>query len=146
MVVPEQLVGAWCLSTWEIVTDGRPARPFGPDAIGLLTYSADGMMQATIAAPDRVPYSGPSARSSPDAEVASAARSFFSYGGTWHLDGEEVVHDVTIALDPGFVGTEQRRRVALDGDLLVLSADEPVGEGTRHHRLSWRRNVDHGPA
>jgi hypothetical protein len=71
--------------------------------------------------------------------VARAARSFFAYAGTWHLDDEVVVHDVTHALDPGFVGTQQRRRVDLDGDLLVLSADEPIGDALRHHRLTWRR-------
>lgn len=140
MVAAEHLVGAWHLVSWEVVTDGRSTEPFGPGATGVITYTADGMMQATIAAADREPYSGPSARRSPDAEVARAARSYFSYAGPWHLDGEVVVHDVTHALDPGFVGTQQRRDVHLDGDRLVLSAVEPIGEVSRLHRLIWRRD------
>ena len=141
MVAAEQLVGAWHLVTWEVVTDGQTNEPFGPDAKGVITYTADGMMQATIASAEREPYSGPSARRSPDAEVARAARTYFSYAGPWHLDGEVVVHDVTHALDPGFVGTQQRRNVDLVGDRLVLSAVEPVGDVSRLHRLTWRRNV-----
>jgi hypothetical protein len=141
MLVAEHLVGAWHLVSWEVVTDGRRDEPFGPNATGVITYTADGMMQATIAAADRQPYSGPSARRSPDAEVARAARCYFSYAGPWHLDGEVVVHDVTHALDPGFVGTAQRRTVELDGDRLVLSAVEPTGDASRLHRLTWRRNV-----
>jgi hypothetical protein len=141
VVTPDQLVGAWRLESWVIVTGDRRDEPFGADATGLLTYTADGAMQATICAAGRIPYSGTSARRSSDAEVARAARSFFSYAGTWHLDDEEVVHDVTLALDPGFVGSQQRRHVALDADRLVLSADEPVGGQCRHHRLTWRRRV-----
>ncbi len=141
MVAAEHLVGAWHLVAWEVLTDGQHDEPFGSGATGVITYTADGMMQATIAAADREPYTGPSARRSPDAEVADAARTYFSYAGPWHLDGEVVVHDVTHALDPGFVGSEQRRHVDLDGDLLVLSATEPIGETSRRHRLTWRRNV-----
>ncbi len=140
MVTAEHLVGAWHLVSWEVVTDGQTNEPFGPDATGVITYTADGMMQATIAAADRQPYSGPSARRSPDDEVAHATRTFFSYAGPWHLDGEVVVHEVTHALDPGFVGTQQRRNVDLDGERLVLSAVEPIGELSRVHRLTWRRH------
>lgn len=138
---PDDLVGAWQLASWEVSTGGRVVHPFGPDATGVLTYTSDGIMQATIAGAGRQPYSGPTARRSPDVEVARAARSFFAYAGTWHLDDEVVVHDVTHGLDPGFVGTQQRRRVDLDGDLLVLSADEPIGDALRHHRLTWRRTA-----
>lgn len=145
MVLPEQLVGTWHLVTWEVVTDGHSRHPFGADASGLLTYSADGVMQATIAADGREPYSGPSARRSPDAEVARAARSYFSYAATWHLDGEVVVHEVIHALDPGFVGSQQRRHADLDGDRLTLSATEPWGESTRRHRLAWRRTAPDRP-
>ena len=142
MVAADELVGAWHLVSWEVVTDGRAVHPFGDDADGVLTYTADGTMQATVAAAGRQPYSAPTARRSPDGEVAAAARAYFSYAGTWHLDGAVVVHDVTLALDPGFVGTRQRRHADLDGDRLTLSADEPVGDTRRHHRLTWRRAAD----
>jgi hypothetical protein len=141
---PDALLGSWRLRRWEVTTDGVPSLPFGADAEGLLSYTPDGWMQATIAAGGRAPLSGPSARVSPDDEVATAARSYFSYAGRWHLavddDPPVVVHEVVVALDPGFVGTTQRRVVDLVGDQLTLSADEPVGERTRHHLLVWHRD------
>jgi hypothetical protein len=141
---PDALLGSWRLLRWEVTTDGVPSLPFGADAEGLLSYTPDGWMQATIAARGRDPLSGPSARVSPDGEVATAARSYFSYAGRWHLEVDDdqpvVVHEVVVALDPGFVGTTQRRVVDLVGGQLTLSADEPVRERTRHHLLVWHRD------
>jgi hypothetical protein len=141
---PDVLCGGWRLLRWEVTTDGVPSLPFGADAEGLLTYTADGWMQATIAADGRPRLSGPSARVSPDGEVAAAARSYFSYAGRWHLEEQDgrpvVVHEVVLALDPGFVGTTQQRVVDLVGGQLTLSAAEPVGDRTRHHLLVWQRD------
>ncbi len=144
-VAPESLVGAWHLVAWEVHAAGERRLPFGQEPVGILSYTADGALQATVTAEGRAPFSATSARRSPDAEVAAAARTYFSYAGRWHLDGLEVVHEVTLALDPGLVGTRQRRRVDLEGDRLVLSADETVDGQARHHRLTWRRNVPRGP-
>jgi hypothetical protein len=147
---PDALCGGWRLLRWEVTTDGVPSLPFGPDAEGLLTYSADGWMQAAIAAAGRTPLSAATARVSADHEVAAAARSYFSYAGRWHLEEDAgrpvVVHEVVLALDPGFVGTTQRRVVDLVGGQLTLSADEPVGERTRHHLLAWHRDDGRRPA
>ena len=71
--------------------------------------------------------------------------------GTWALvrweiaygDGRlQVVHRVTHALNPNFVGTEQVRNVDFDADgTLTLSASDlmPGSAVERHHRLRWRR-------
>lgn len=144
MLAPAALLGSWRLLRWEVTTGGVPSLPFGADAEGLLSYTPDGWMQAAIAAGGRAPLPGPSARVSPDGEVAAAARSYFSYAGRWHLEEDDgqpvVVHEVVVALDPGSVGTTQRRVVDLVGDQLTLTADEPVGERTRHHLLVWHRD------
>ena len=53
-----------------------------------------------------------------------------------------MVHHVSHALNPNFVGSDQIRNMdfAADGTL-TLSASDPVPGSTtlRHHRLIWRR-------
>lgn len=133
------LEGTWHLQGWEIETDGRVTRPFGPDATGLLHYTADGGMAACIARAGRAPFSTGNPRTAPETERLAALESFFHYAGTWRIEerdgGPVVIHTVSHSLNPGFVGTEQVRKVDLSGDRLTLSAQE----GPRHHRLHWRR-------
>jgi len=133
------LEGTWHLLAWEIETDGQITHPFGADATGLLHYTADGGMAACIARADRPRWSTGNPRKAPDAERLAAFESYFHYAGIWRIerrDGQRVViHQVSHSLNPDFVGSEQVRRVDLDGDRLTLSAQE----GPRHHRLRWRR-------
>jgi hypothetical protein len=76
----------------------------------------------------------------------AAFESFFQYAGTFVTrvqDGKkQVVHNVTHALNPNFVGSQQIRNVALAPDgALTLSASDliPGTQSLRHHRLIWRR-------
>lgn len=130
-----KLVGAWRLVTWEIgYPDGRVAHPYGPDAVGLLCYTPDGHMSASIALAVRPGLSSPNPRKAPEAERAAAFDSFFAYSGTYTLAGGAVRHHVELALNPAFSGTTQIREAVLDGDTLVLAASED----SRRHTLTWR--------
>lgn len=144
----QALQGAWSLVRWEITyDDGRATTyPFGQDATGLIVYSHDGTMSACIARAGRTPLSSASVRSAPEGERLAAFESYFQYAGPYAVRMQEgqpqVVHRVTHALNPNFVGTDQVRHMhfAADGTL-TLSASDPV-PGTsvmRHHRLIWRR-------
>lgn len=143
------LVGTWHLVRWDITYgDGRPATlPFGPDATGLILYSSDGTMSACIARSGRKPLSSDSVRSAPQAERLTAFESFFQYAGPYAVrrrpdGGQQVVHTVTHALNPNFVGTEQVRNMdfAADGTLTLSACDTVPGTTVaRHHRLIWRR-------
>lgn len=129
------LRGAWHLVDWRIVQDGRVTHPFGPDATGMILYDA-GHMQAVIVAAGRKPLSAPVPRQAPVDERAAAFDGYFHYAGSYEIQpGPRVVHRVTHALNPAFVGTEQVRNIHLDGGTLVLSATE----GTREHAITWRR-------
>ena len=144
-IAPEELVGTWALVDWRIeYLDGRVTRPFGVDAAGQLVYSADGHMSASVSRAGRSRLDAANARLASVADKAAAFDGYFHYAGRWHLDGNTVVHSVDLALNPDFVGSEQRRRVDFDGAQdLQLSADEPVGErGARRHVLAWRRVAD----
>ena len=142
--VRELLLGAWRLVGWRITSAGRASEPFGPGADGLIVYTADGWMNASIARADRARLSAGSVRQASDSEQCAAFESYFNYAGRYTLraiDGvAHVVHSVQFSLNPNFVGSEQVRRIHFDGDdRLSLSADEPVGGGLRQHCLDWRR-------
>ena len=140
----ESLVGAWQLQRWEIVREvagqGRIASlPFGAGAVGLLLYTADGWMSATIMAEGRRPFSRANPRSASAVERAAAFDGYFSYAGRWSVEGSRVRHEVTVALNPAMVGTLQVREARLVGRTLTLSAEEATEGGVRRHRLVWRR-------
>jgi len=112
-----ELVGAWELVEWTASHDGEVSHPSGPDAVGRLIYSDDGLMSAFLARGD----------GSSDA---------LAYSGAWELRGEEVVHHVTLATRASFVGADLVRSVAWEGDELVLTT--PPRKGWLN-TLRWRR-------
>jgi Lipocalin-like domain len=135
------LLGSWRLQAWTITDDSGTRHPFGESATGSIMYTADGRMSAVVSAADRPRLPGIKPRDATDGELAAAFLSFFCYAGTWHLDGDTVVHSVDLSVNPNLVGTEQRRRMTFtDGATrLELSADEPGPRGTRTHGLQWHR-------
>ncbi len=139
-----RLVGAWQLRHWQTVyEDGTTTEPFGPGAEGLLLYSADGWMSACIMAAGRARLSRTNPRQAPELERAAAFDGYFGYAGRWRILDRRVQHEVTLALNPGMVGTLQLRDARLAGRELTLSAEESVRGGTRLHRLIWRRPAPH---
>lgn len=139
---PEQFIGSWSLVDWRIeYPDGSVTRPFGEDPAGYIVYAADGIMTASIARSGRAPFGLANARNAGSELKAGAFDSYFHYAGPWRIEGEEVVHSLTMALNPDMAGTEQRRLARFDGGGLQLSAREAAAGGlVRHHVLQWRRN------
>lgn len=139
-VDPQRLVGAWQLVRWSTTYEnGRVTEPLGPAAEGLLVYTDDGWMSASIMAAGRAPLSRSNPRAAPVEERAAAFDGYFGYCGRWRVSARNVEHVVTIALNPALVGSVQVRAVRLSGHSLTLSAEEPVSGGTRVHKLQWRR-------
>lgn len=140
---PTQFIGAWHLVDWRIeYADGALTRPFGDGAHGYIVYTADGIMTATIAKAYRPPFNIANARNASVAAKAEAFDSYFHYAGRWRIEAEEVVHAVTMSLNPDMTGTEQRRLAVFDGeDGLTLSAREILKNGARrHHILHWQKS------
>lgn len=138
----ERILGGWSLVRWEIVYDAGARRtlPFGEHATGLITYTADGWMSASIMASARTPFATNNPRDATADERARAYDGYFSYAGRWRISGRRVLHDVSIALNPAMVGSTQVRDARLVGRTLELSALERTRDGgTRFHRLLWRR-------
>jgi hypothetical protein len=148
IIEPNPLIGAWHLLRWDITyADGRAASlPYGADATGLLLYTPDGWMSASISRAVRPSLSSASVRSAPEVERLAAFESCFTYAGPYRLRQQggkmQVVHTVMQALNPNFVGTEQVRDMSFDAQArLTLSASDtlPGSAVARHHRLQWER-------
>ncbi|THJ16064.1 lipocalin-like domain-containing protein [Nocardioides sp.] len=116
----ESLVGAWRLRS-AVATDanGRTWNPFGEEPEGILLYTTDRWVSATIAA------SGP-----------ESGRCF--YAGTVQIAGDRLEHHVAVGQPPFGPGTVQVRQGRLVDDELELAAHatDPVPVTTR---LRWQR-------
>jgi hypothetical protein len=142
MIDKDDLVGSWHLESWTIGYSDRDAfsYPFGEEPHGLLLYTDDGWMSASIGRrdreplPDDVPY-----RKIPDADKARAFSSYFHYAGRYRVVDGDIIHYVSQSLNPNFPGSEQLRHAELDGQTLVLSGKDQVGEVTRFHSLVWHK-------
>ncbi len=145
-VTNEDLVGTWSLVTWDITyADKRPITyPWGADAHGMLIYAADHHVMVVVCSAGRPRLSTESVREAPVEQKVAAFETYFSYAGTWELRGDDICHRVSYALNPNFIGTDQIRSIALDGDRLTLAATDTSKSVARHHRLVWRRDAGHG--
>ncbi len=144
MISKEQLSGTWELESWTIGYADRDdfSYPYGEDPQGLLLYTEDGWMSASICRagrallPDDVSF-----RALPEGARAAAFSSYFHYAGRYRVVDGDVIHTVTQSLNPNMVGTQQLRHTELDGQTLVLSGKDHVGETTRFHSLVWHRKT-----
>jgi hypothetical protein len=137
------LVGTWKLRSFESRrANGRVEEPMGPAPVGRLTYDAHGNMSVLFGARNRGRWAAAGKLGGTDDEKADAVDSFDAYFGTYDVDETAgiVTHHVEGALFPNWVGTDQERRFALEGDLLALSLDvRGHGGGRITMTLVWER-------
>jgi Lipocalin-like domain len=140
---PADLVGTWRLRDWTSEgEDGSIDHPFGESPEGALVYTADGTMITTIGRSSRPPIDGGDILAGPVDQRLDAMSTFIAYSGTFRVEGQDVVHDVTMSLFPNWIRTTQRRHVALSDDRreLTLSADPLLLRGRLStQRLCWER-------
>jgi Lipocalin-like domain len=141
------------LGTWELVSytaqdnDGGPAAyPLGPDALGLIMYTADGYMSAQIMRPDRPAYARPDTGGGTPEQAAAAAAGYLAYSGPFTVDEITGVlrHQPRVSLLPNWLNLTQLRHSALDGDHLTLSAVTSAQDGVETvSTLVWKRAPKH---
>ena len=132
----DRLVGSWRLVSYETTDDsGRRGRPYG-DAVGRISYDANGNMTGQVMRPDRGIVQGGDARA-----AAAAYLGYIAYFGTYEIaaDGRSVVHHVQGSLNPGWVGGDQVRMLRFDGDRLILSTETRKDGAAVRHELTWER-------
>ena len=142
MISKNDLVGTWQLESWSVGYSDREeyTSPFGEDPKGLLMYTADDWMSASIGRSDRQTLPEDiSFRKIPEEKLARAYLSYFHYAGRYRVVEGDIIHYVTQSLNPNFVGTEQLRHAELDGHTLVLSGRDTADGVVRLHSLVWHR-------
>lgn len=138
----DDVQGTWVLLDWvQDYDDGRRIYPFGEDAVGTIVYSGD-RMSCIMSRSGRAPFAAGGQWNADDADKARAYGEMMAYAGGFSIEGNEVLHHVDLSLFPNWIGGVQRRRAALNGDRLSLTAR--LEEGTRDARtarLEWRRHI-----
>jgi len=131
MVDVSDMLGTWTLVSWTSMKNGVPAGyPMGEDAHGQIIYSAEGRMAASLMRQD---FKDNPSTTNPTPDVCLA------YGGTFHIEGDEVVHDVIFATLPHWIGKPLKRTMVWDnGQLLLNTAPETSKSGSTYvHELRW---------
>ena len=146
------LIGTWRLVEWTFtVDDSRPTRPWGGNPAGLLTYTEDGRMSASLMSNGRPAAPTRTLSAAPIDIRAAAAAGYLSYAGSYSMDGNDVLHHIELSLMPNWVDTTERRLIewapSEDGFDLILSTPPTKTDGGRMavNRLRWERIPSNPP-
>lgn len=146
------LIGTWRLVEWTFtVDDSRPTRPWGGNPAGLLTYTEDGRMSASLMSNGRPAAPTRTLSAAPIDIRAAAAAGYLSYAGSYSMDGNDVLHHIELSLMPNWVDTTERRLIewaaSEDGFDLILSTPPTKTDGGRMavNRLRWERMPSNPP-
>jgi Lipocalin-like domain len=136
-----RLVGSWRLVSWTNLTaSGRRTAPFGDEPNGMITYTSDGFMSATVTHPGRPRFATGDLMAGSTDEKVAAAEGYIGYCGSYELHGDSVVHRVMHSFFPNWEGGEQERIVRLTGERLVLSTRPMLLAGEFQTAvLTWER-------
>lgn len=123
------IVGTWKLAR-AIARDADGAAlpsPYGPKAMGRVTFTADGRMMSVVC--------------DGRAELpAGTNRDYSSYCGNYSFDGARLVTRVDAASDSSRIGSDQVRGVRFDGDRMILSPPpRRTGQREEYRELTWER-------
>jgi hypothetical protein len=127
--IDPRIVGTWRLAgTLGRDDAGRELPPpYGPAAMGLVVFQADGRMMAVLC----------------DGRAAMPAdepRAFMSYAGNYSFDGATLTTRVDASSDQSRVGGDQVRAVRFEGGAMVLSPPRRMFAGQmQHQELRWQR-------
>ena len=127
--IDPRIVGTWRMKS----TMGRDDAgkllppPYGPVAMGLVVFQADGRMMAVLC--DGRPSLAP-----------GEPRQFMSYAGNYTFDGTTLSTRVDASSDASRVGGDQTRTVRFENGLMVLAPPRRLYAGVMQlQELTWER-------
>lgn len=127
--IDPRIVGIWQLKSTRGEDDSGkllPA-PYGPQAMGLVTFQADGRMM-TVLCDGRASL------------PAGEPRQYMSYAGTYTFDGTTLSTRVDASSDASRVGGDQVRAVRFENGLMVLAPPRRMFAGVmQKQELTWER-------
>ena len=128
--IDPRIVGTWRMkSTMGLDDAGNVLEPpYGPAAMGLVVFQADGRMMAVLC--DGRP-----------SLAAGETRQFMSYAGNYTFDGTTLSTRVDASSDPSRVGGDQVRTVRFEKNgAMVLAPPRRLYAGAmQHQELTWER-------
>ena len=133
MLTRDDLIGSWELKSWQGVKTGVPTGyPMGEDAKGQIIYSPEGRMSGFLMRND---FKDAPHGANPDPNTSLA------YGGTFRLEGDQVIHDVIYSTIAHWIGNPLIRTVVRHGeDILLKTKPETTQSGNVYeHQLRWTR-------
>ena len=137
----ELIVGAWSLIRWTTIYDnGKIIFPMGKDAQGMLIYTNDNHMSASLYKIDRVHFVSGEMLTANMEEKIQAWDSYFSYSGTFKLVGNNIYHNVISSMYPNWVGDDQQRVVSIKNSNLVLETiPQESRRGKQYSKVEWKK-------
>ena len=124
----ERLVGTWRLADWARVDADGKRTPALPGATGLINYTADGFMFATLMGPNRAPFAGFDPMGGTAEETHRAMSTGLSYCGRWRMEGDRLFHNVELSMFPNWVGAEMTRTTRFENGRAYVTT-LPITEG-----------------
>jgi hypothetical protein len=139
-VSKSNLIGTYQLVSWEHRHEsGEVTHPLGPDAQGVISYSQDGYVSVHIMAKNRKAHAAADLFGGEMTEFKNSATTHLSYCGTFEIQGNEVVHHVSICSFPNWVNSQQRRDWEFkNGQLLLTAHGVQVGNEKVGAYLVWQ--------
>ena len=143
----EHLLGAWRMTDWRVIADGRldpvlPPLGEAADCGGMLLYTAEGLMSAMLSRSHRTCFADGSLDGGTLAQRSQAFQETIAYAGTFDYDevSGEVTHVVEHATHPHLVGNRMKRICIFDGDRLRLDTPSMMMGGVaRASYIDWQR-------
>ena len=137
--VHSSFTGAWTLvSDVEQHRDGHIADSYGPNPLGRIIYSDDGLMAVQLMQRNRSSFANPDQPTFE--EMKQTYGEFHSYYGRYSVNvgDSTVTHHVEASVLPSWIGTDRVRRFRFRGDTLILET-LPVSDDPLITTLRWVR-------
>lgn len=111
-VLKARLIGTWSLVSYhvELKETGELIQAMGETPRGRVIFTADDWVAFNLEGSDRQP-------AVTDEDRARLMESLVAYIGRYRIEGDQWITSVQTAWAPEWVGSEQHRTVALEGDL-----------------------------
>ncbi len=140
-MVQNPFIGTWRLIRDEVKSaDGKLSYPYSKDAVGYISYNEDGYVFVAVMSANRPRYASERFRGATNEEKVNAADTYFSYCGTYEIQGNTVIHHIEVGLFPNFVGSSLKRTFSFNGDRLTLRTPALTGDGIKGNQcMIWKR-------
>ena len=139
----QSVIGTWRLVSCKLErSDGSVSDLYGPSPLGVLMYDNTGHMSVHLLKPDLPKCGTQDRRKCPDAQARLAFDNYGGYWGRYEVNASEkvVFHHVEGASAPDWIGTSQKRFIAVAGNRLTITTPpQQVGGVESVLTLVWER-------